>query len=192
MGSPEREPYPSVVELDALDDADFEPDAEPLEAEPAIAGASVIDAIKAARARVGADRHFDHPVPGTYGLLVLRFGSVTPSQQTDLSNRIVASRGRQLPNANLDTLVAAYRCALGRVHVDDELAVITGDAGEPASLKELVVILGGEPPPSTRAALRLLFAGANSAEIALQTLGNEWNEWASGESEEAAELMGES
>lgn len=176
----------------ALDDDDT-PDLSELEPEPVVAGASVIAALKAQRAELGTDRHFDHEVPGWEGLLVLRFGAITPAQQNELANRIIATKGRQVPNANLDTLIAAFRCALGRARPGDELEVIPGPAGEPAGLIELVDVLELGPATTARMAMRLLFALANSPETALTSLGNDWHEWGTATGKEVDEqFTGES
>jgi hypothetical protein len=179
--------------LDAAEVDDGSTDLPELEPEPAVAGGSVLAALKAQRAELGADRHFDYEVPGWHGLLVLRFGAISPAQQNDLSNRIIATKGKQVPNANLDTLIAAFRCALGRAEPGGELEVIPAADGEPAGLKALVELIGLPPATSARAAMRLLFAGANSPETALTSLGADWHEWGTNTNEEVDEqFTGES
>ena len=176
-----------------IDDDDPAADLPELELEPPVAGASVLSALKAQRAEIGIERHFDYEVPGWRGLLVLRFGAITPAQQTEIANRVVASKGRQVPNSNLDTLVAAYRCGLGRATPDGDLEVIPAPDGEPAGLKALVDVLGLGPVDRARSAMRLLFAGANSPETALTSLGADWHDWATNANEEVDEqFVGES
>jgi len=176
---------------DEDDDGD-EPELE-LAPEPAVAGESVLAALKAQRESMGDDRHFDYVPRWWRGLLVLRFGAVSPSAQTAIANRIMATKGKQVPNANLDTLIAAFQCGLGRSTPTGELEVIPAPDGEPATLKELVEVLGLGTVDRARDAMRLIFAGANSPETALTALGSDWNEWASNENEEADDaFMGES
>lgn len=179
-----------------LDD-DEPPELEPGELEPAVADRSLIAELKAQRATMGAEHTLDLDVPGWRGKLVLRFGAVSPDQQARLIGRLVEARTKARSQiaavANIDLLVAAYRCALARAR-DGELAVIPGADGEPAGLKELVVdVLELGEATTARAAMRALYAGANSPEAALQAHGTEWNEWATEESEEVDErFAGES
>lgn len=168
-----------------------------LEPEPAVAGSSLIADLKAQRAAMLVAPTLDLDVPGWRGKLVLRFGAVSPEQQSALIARLVEARTKQRSQvaavANIDLLVAAYRCGLAR-DVDGELKVIPGADGEPAGLKALVVdVLELGDAPTARSAMRLLYAGANSPEAALQAAGTEWNEWATEENEEVDErYMGES
>src|SRR5262245_50440865 len=98
-----------------VDDPDEDPaDLEVGDEPPPVAGGSVLDALRARREAAGADRTFDVEVPGWDALLVLRLGAVTPAQQTAIAKRLAASGNEQIPQSNLDTLIAAYRCALGR------------------------------------------------------------------------------
>ena len=165
--------------------------------EPTVAGSSLIAELKAQRAAMSVEHTLDLDVPGWHGRLVLRFGAVSSEQQSALIARLVEARTNRRSAvaavANIDLLIAAYRCALGRTR-DGELAVIPGPDGEPAGLKTLVVdVLELGDAPTARAAMRLLYAGANSPEAALQAHGTEWNEWATEESEEVDErFTGES
>lgn len=186
-------------------DAELEDDLEPatwldetlvLEPEPAVASPSLIAELKAQRAAMTVEHTLDLDVPGWRGKLVLRFGAVSPDQQAALIGRLVEARTKTRSAvaavANIDLLVAAFRCGLARA-ADGELAVIPGADGEPANLKELVVdVLELGDAPSARAAMRSLYAGANSPEAALQAAGTEWNEWASEANEEVDGRMGES
>jgi hypothetical protein len=184
------------VELEPWDDVDLD-ETLVLAPEPAVASSSLIADLKAQRATMTVEHTLDLDVPGWRGKLVLRFGAVTPDQQRALIARLVEARSRARSAvaavANIDLLIAAYRCALARAP-DGELAVIPGADGEPAGLKELVVdVLELGDAPTARAAMRSLYAGANSPEAALQAAGTEWNEWATEENEEVDErFMGES
>lgn len=180
------------------DDNEEEPtDLAPLE-EPPVAGASVLAALKAQRDAIAADRTLDVEVPGWQGLLVLRLGAITPGQQNAIAKRIAKTGDEQLPAANLDTLVAAYRCALGRTHAGGELEIIPDADGDPAGLRELVVEALELVPRelatnlTARQAIRLVFSLANSPETALVSTGNDWQAWATNASEETDEqFLGE-
>jgi hypothetical protein len=167
--------------------------AEP-ELPPQAADDSVLAALRAQRDELGEEHTYDVDVPGWKGLLVLRFGAISQAQQSALLSRIVASKGKQIQMHNLDLLIAAYRCGLGRSRPGGELRVIMDSDQDPASLKDLVEIVGlGEAPERAREAMRLLFQGANSPETSLTAVSNEWHEWATNENEEAdRDFLGES
>lgn len=194
MGEPLQELADRRLAAPDLDELE---ELEELAPEEPVAGSSIIAALKAQRAAMAVEHALDLDVPGWRGLLVLRFGAVSPDQTQALIARIVdartKNRSRQAAQANIDLLIAAYRCALGRATPEGELAVVPGDDGEPASLKELVDVLELGEARTAREAMRLLYAGANSPEAALQAAGTEWNEWATEENEEDdQQFVGES
>jgi hypothetical protein len=160
-----------------------------LQPEPAVAGSTVLDALRAHRASMVGGKTTDVDVPGWEGLLVLRFGATSPDQQAALAERIVKSRGkgRALAAANVDLLIAAFRCGLGRARVGDELEVLPDADGDPAGLKDLVAIVGLGEATTARDAMRRLFSLANDPEAALNQAGGEWHDWAVNENEEADE-----
>ena len=67
------------------------------------------------------------------------------------------------------------------------------DGDEPASLKELVEVVGLGEARTAREAMRLLFQGAHSPETALTSTAGDWHEWATNANEEVDEqFVGES
>lgn len=169
---------------DGLDDLAATPTPE------AGAQSSVIEALKAQRQRVAADRSFDVVVPGWGDLLVLRLGSITGKQQAKISDRAQ----RTSENVNAAFLVAAFRSAWGRTSSSGELTMLADEDGDPFGLdKRLADALDLGPVSSAREVLELLFARANSPTIAITSASNEWLEWARSESDEIDEdFLGES
>jgi hypothetical protein len=176
-----------------IDDDDPAPDLPDLAPEPPVAGDSVLSALKAQRDEIHADRHLDREVPGWRGFLVLRLGPLSVGQQTALTNRIMQTKAKQLPNANVDELIAAFQCALGRAVAGGDLEIIPGPDGEPAGLKELVDVLDLGRASTAREAMRLVFSLANNPEAAIVAVSNDYREWGSNADEEVdQQFTGES
>lgn len=153
------------------------------------ASTSVLDALKAQRAKLAETQTFDVDVPGWRGLLVLRLGSITQQQQQRIGVRV------QQRNAtpDLDFLVAAFREVLGRARSSDALELLVDSDGDPIGLDErLAVALDLGVVTSARDVLQRLFAGANSPTLAIASAANDWLEWArSANSEIDEDFLGE-
>lgn len=153
------------------------------------ASTTVLDALKAQRARVARERSFDVLVPGWGELLALRLGPITGQQQAKLVDRA------QRSSANVDAafLISAFRAVLGRAHASDEFTAILDDDDDPIGLdKRLAQRLDLGTVQSAREVLEALFAGANSPTLAISSAANEWLEWARSASDEIDEdFLGE-
>jgi hypothetical protein len=139
------------------------------------ASSTVLDALKAERARAAEPQTFDLDVPGWHGKLRLRLGSITAQQQ----QRIIERAQRRNANAQLDFLVAAFREVLGRARTSEPFQLLVDDDGDPLGLDErLADKLGLGPVSSARDVVMTLFGSANSAPVAITNAAGEWLEWA--------------
>jgi hypothetical protein len=167
-------------------------DDEPVEvAEPT--KQSVLDTIKAQRDKIAKAQSLDIEVPGYGGLLALRLGAVSGSEQNRLAEK--ASK----PNAssvivNTDTLVAAFRNVLVREHTAQEFAVLFDEDNSPIGLDLRLCDALGLPGnvTSAREVMVVLFANANSPAAAIASAAARWIDWARGAGPEVDEdFMGE-
>jgi hypothetical protein len=154
-----------------------------------IAPTTVLDALKAQRARVATETTYDAPVPGWGGLLVLRMGGITSEQQRRIIERS-QKPGGSLQSANVDLVLAAFKRVLGRAKPDDELTVLADDDDLPMGLDErLASALDLGTVRSARDVLFALFSRANSPVMAISAVGGDWLEWARESSDEVDEAF---
>jgi hypothetical protein len=160
--------------------------------QPRSASPSLIETLKAQRAKLSSERSFDLVVPGYGELLVLRLGSISADQQARLAERI--QRGRNTRNASVDTLVTAFRSLLARPKPDADLEQLVDDEGDPLGLDDrLAEKLDLGPVRTARDVLEALFRGANSPTLAITAAASEFFDWGTGASDEIDEdFVGES
>lgn len=154
---------------------------------------SVLEALRAQRARHVADRHYDVDVPGYDGLLVLRLGPIASPVLTRLRLRAERSRSPDVDfNLNADTIIAACRAVLGRARREDMLVPLKDTEGEPVRIDDRLAELLGIDATVARDVLRTLFEGANSPELAVAATGGSYVDWAASANAEAdEEFLGE-
>lgn len=157
---------------------------------------SLIGSLVARRKAHAAERHFDVPVPGYQGQLVLRLGPIPGQALNRISEQAQGSKSPERTfNANADTLIAACREVLGRKDADDPLTTLPDEEGEPVRLDKRLgslLQLPGEPQRA-RAVVLALFGLANSPELAVAVAAAEYAEWAaSANTDLDEELLGES
>jgi hypothetical protein len=157
--------------------------------EPAVSTSTVLDALKAQRARVAAEHTIDVLVPGWGGLLALRLGPITSQQQAKIGERAQ----KTTVHADAALLISAFRAVLGRARPTDEFTVLPDEEGDPLGLdKRLADRLDLGPVSSAREVVDALFARANAPSIAISGATGEWFEWARSASEEIDEdFLGE-
>lgn len=178
--------WPRQVLEQFVDDDEDDAPAAPVPSKAA--GANVLEALKAHRARVAEEQTYDLVVPGWHELLLLRLGSITSEQQQRLVER--AQRRKVVASADADFLIAAFREALGRATPGGELGVLVDRDGDPVGLDErLAGLLDLGPVRSARDVVQALFSQANSPSLALSSSMMEWLEWARSASDEIDETF---
>jgi hypothetical protein len=160
--------------------------------QPRPASPSLIEVLKAQRAKLSDERTFDLLVPGYGELLVLRLGPISADQQARLAERI--QRGRNTRNASVDTLVTAFRSLLARPTPTAALEQLVDDEGDPLGLDDrLAEKLDLGPVRTARDVLEALFRGANSPTLAITAAASEFFDWGASAGEEIDEdFLGES
>jgi hypothetical protein len=170
------------------DDADLQVDGTPAGQQ------SILDAVKAEWSRQAVEHTYDVEVPGLQGRIVLRLGPIQGSTFERLRKRIVQS---QSPGNDLlaDVLIAACRGVWGRdLRQPDSPLVPLEDEDGPWRLdSRLAAGLELTGATTARQVVFRLFQGANSLEVALGRVVDQYMEWAArADADISEDLLGES
>ena len=161
---------------------DEEPDDEPTRVAlpPTHGQASLLDALREERARLGGDKHLDVIIPGWRGKIGLRLGPIPAKVLHTIVERSNRTKSQEKESEMMaDTLIAACQAVVARVSEQDEFEVIEDDEGNPVQVDaSLVEMIGLDiPRPSSRAVLYALFANANAPSLALAHVNAEYMQW---------------
>jgi len=167
---------------------------EPIELAPE---GSVLEVIRARRARHAAEQHLDVLVPGHGDLLALRCRPLHAEEMGEIRKRIEALERTKNPMVDYtlaaDLLITATREVIARKGLREPWEPID-PTGEPTGISTRLAELLHLDAPSARLCLRGLFEFAPSPEMAITSCVGEYLAWARGESADETDqlLMGES
>lgn len=159
----------------------------------AVAGGSVLDAIRRRHDELRREHFYDLKVPGYRGCLVLRCAPIRGAKLTQLRIRLEQSKDPERDfGLNADVLIDSCQQVLGRERPEDELETLD-PTGEPVRIDARLAELFGVQTDRARDMVYRLFDAAPSPELACGVAVGEFAAWSQGAELDAEdELLGES